>query len=210
VVELDPTRRGALTCAVKGLVDRAVGSLLLLCSVPLLAAIVVLIRLDSPGAAVFKQVRIGRNGQPFTIYKLRTMHVDAEHHLVTLRDQNEGAGVLFKMHSDPRMTRIGRWLRRTSLDELPQLINVVTGDMSLIGPRPALPCEVAEYDNVERRRLAVKPGMTGLWQVSGRSTLSWDTSIALDLDYVDNWRLSGDLLIGLRTVGAVVKGRGAY
>jgi lipopolysaccharide/colanic/teichoic acid biosynthesis glycosyltransferase len=144
------------------------------------------------------------------MYKLRTMHVDAERQLVALQDQNEGAGVLFKIQEDPRVTSIGRLLRRTSLDELPQLINVVKGQMSLVGPRPALPCEVAEYDEVERRRLAVKPGMTGLWQVSGRSNLDWETSIALDLDYVDNWRVSDDLLIGLRTVQAVVGARGAY
>jgi lipopolysaccharide/colanic/teichoic acid biosynthesis glycosyltransferase len=138
------------------------------------------------------------------------MHLDAERLLITLCDQNEGAGVLFKMQNDPRVTRVGRLLRRTSMDELPQLINVVKGQMSLVGPRPALPCEVAEYDDVERRRLAVRPGMTGAWQVSGRSNLDWDTSISLDLDYVDNWRISEDLRIGLRTVGAVMGARGAY
>jgi exopolysaccharide biosynthesis polyprenyl glycosylphosphotransferase len=210
VVELSPSRRGIVTLALKSVVDRVLGSLLLLCAAPFLGLMVVLIRVDSRGAALFKQIRIGRDGTPFTIYKLRTMHVDAERQLVSLRDQNEGAGVLFKMQEDPRVTRVGRLLRRTSMDELPQLINVVKGEMSLVGPRPALPCEVAEYDDVERRRLAVKPGMTGLWQVSGRSNLDWDTSIELDLDYVDNWRLTDDLLIGLRTVGAVTGARGAY
>jgi exopolysaccharide biosynthesis polyprenyl glycosylphosphotransferase len=210
VIELEPTRRGALQRVTKDAVDRVVGSVLLLCAAPFLAALSIVIRVDSRGKALFKQERVGRDGRTFTMYKLRTMHPDAERQLVTLQDQNEGAGVLFKMQHDPRVTRIGRLLRRTSLDELPQLINVVKGQMSLVGPRPALPCEVAEYDDVERRRLAVKPGMTGLWQVSGRSNLSWDTSVALDLDYVDNWRVSGDLAIGLRTVQAVVGARGAY
>jgi len=210
VVELGSTRRGVLTRAAKGFVDRAVGSLLLLCAAPVLGAVMLLIQLDSRGAPLFKQVRVGQDGKPFTMYKLRTMHLDAERLLITLCDQNEGAGVLFKMQNDPRVTRVGRLLRRTSMDELPQLINVVKGQMSLVGPRPALPCEVAEYDDVERRRLAVRPGMTGAWQVSGRSNLDWDTSISLDLDYVDNWRISEDLRIGLRTVGAVMGARGAY
>jgi exopolysaccharide biosynthesis polyprenyl glycosylphosphotransferase len=210
VIEVAPTRRGALQRVAKDVVDRVAGSLLLLCAAPLLAVLMVVVRRDSRGPALFKQVRVGQDEKPFTMYKLRTMHVDAERQLVSLQDQNEGAGVLFKMQQDPRVTGIGRFLRRTSLDELPQLINVVKGQMSLVGPRPALPCEVAEYDEVERRRLAVKPGMTGLWQVSGRSNLSWETSIALDLDYVDNWRIAGDLVIGLRTVQAVVGARGAY
>jgi exopolysaccharide biosynthesis polyprenyl glycosylphosphotransferase len=210
VVELAPSRRGAVTRALKSVLDRLLGALLLVCALPFLLALTVLIRLDSPGGALFKQIRIGRDGEPFTMFKLRTMHVDAERQLVTLREYNEGAGVLFKIHDDPRVTRLGRVLRRTSLDELPQLINVVLGHMSLVGPRPALPREVAEYDDVERRRLAVKPGMTGLWQVSGRSNLDWKTSIDLDLDYVDNWRLSDDALIALRTAGAVTRARGAY
>ncbi len=210
VVELGSTRRGVVTRALKGVVDRTVGSLLLLCAAPLLGVMMVLIQLDSRGAPLFKQARVGRDGKQFTMYKLRTMHLDAERLLITLVDQNEGAGVLFKMQNDPRVTRMGRLLRRTSMDELPQLINVVKGQMSLVGPRPALPCEVAEYDEIERRRLAVKPGMTGAWQVSGRSNLDWDTSISLDLDYVDNWRISDDLRIGLRTVGAVMGARGAY
>jgi exopolysaccharide biosynthesis polyprenyl glycosylphosphotransferase len=210
VVELAPTRRDALTRALKGGVDRLVGLVLLLGAAPFLLATMLLIRLDSPGPALFHQTRVGRDSRTFTMFKLRTMHVDAERRLVALREQNEGAGVLFKMRQDPRVTRIGRFLRRTSMDELPQLINVVLGQMSLVGPRPALPSEVAEYDDVERRRLAVKPGMTGLWQVSGRSNLDWETSISLDLDYVDNWRLADDLMIGVRTVGAVVGARGAY
>ena len=210
VVELAPSRRGALTRAVKAVMDRVLGSLLLLVASPFLALMSVLIRFDSRGPAMFRQVRIGVDGRPFTMYKLRTMRVQAEAEVEALREQNEGAGPLFKMQQDPRVTRVGRLLRRTSLDELPQLINVVKGQMSLVGPRPALPAEVAEYDDLEYRRLAVKPGMTGLWQVSGRSDLGWETSVALDLEYVDNWRVSDDLLIGLRTVAAVVNARGAY
>ncbi len=210
VVELAPTRRSALSRVAKSAVDRVLGSVLLLAAAPFLGLTMLLIRLDSRGGALFKQVRVGRDEKPFTMYKLRTMHPDAERLLVALTDKNEGAGPLFKIQDDPRVTRIGRVLRRTSMDELPQLINVVKGEMSLVGPRPALPCEVDEYDDLERRRLKVKPGMTGLWQVSGRSNLDWETSIGLDLDYVDNWRLSGDLLIGLRTASAVLGARGAY
>jgi exopolysaccharide biosynthesis polyprenyl glycosylphosphotransferase len=210
VVELAPTRRGLVHRVAKGAVDRVVGAALLVLAAPFLGLMMLAIRIDSRGAALFKQTRMGLDGKPFTIYKLRTMHTDAERNLVALRDRNEGAGLLFKMQHDPRITRLGRLLRRTSMDELPQLINVVKGDMSLVGPRPALPSEAEKYDEIEVRRLAVKPGMTGLWQVSGRSNLDWETSIQLDLDYVDNWRFTDDLLIGLRTVGAVTGARGAY
>jgi len=146
------------------------------------------------------------------MYKFRTMICDAEEQLHTLLEDNEhGAdGILFKMKHDPRITRLGRLLRRTSLDELPQLINVVTGHMSLIGPRPALPSEVARYDSRAQRRLAVKPGMTGLWQVSGRSRLSWEDSLRYDLDYVDNWSPGRDTQIALKTVKAVLDTDGAY
>ncbi len=210
VVELAPTRRGALARTGKDVLDRVVGLALLVVAAPVLGSLMLVIRLDSRGPALFRQTRIGRDSQPFVMYKLRTMHASAEDQLATLRDRNDGDGPLFKVFDDPRITRSGRLLRRTSLDELPQLINVVKGQMSLVGPRPALPDEVAEYDETELRRLAVKPGMTGLWQVSGRSDLSWETSVELDLDYVDNWRVSQDLMIGCRTLGAVVKGRGAY
>jgi exopolysaccharide biosynthesis polyprenyl glycosylphosphotransferase len=210
VVELAPTRRGPLARTVKGVIDRVMGLVLLILAAPFLGLLMLSVRLDSRGSALFRQVRVGRGGRSFVMYKLRTMHPAAEEQLATLREKNDGDGPLFKVFDDPRITRFGRLLRRTSMDELPQLINVVMGQMSLVGPRPALPCEVAEYDEVERRRLAVKPGMTGLWQVSGRSHLSWETSVELDLEYVDNWRVSQDLLIGCRTLGAVVKGRGAY
>ena len=210
VVEVAPSRPGVATRMTKSAFDRLAGLVLLVLASPFLAVMMLIVRLDSPGRALFRQERVGRDGRTFVMYKLRTMREDAERHLPTLRDQNDGAGLLFKMYDDPRVTRVGRLLRRTSMDELPQLVNVVKGEMSLVGPRPALPVEVAEYDEVERRRLAVKPGMTGLWQVSGRSHLDWDTSVALDLDYVDNHRLRDDVLIGLRTLGAVVKARGAY
>lgn len=178
-------------------------------ALPLLA-IAVLVRLDSTGPALFRQTRIGRDGRPFTMIKFRTMHVDADARLAELRELDESDGVLFKMHHDPRVTRIGRILRTYSLDELPQLVNVVRGEMALVGPRPALPAEVAAYDDDPRHRLVVKPGITGLWQVSGRSDLSWAESVRLDLDYVDNWSIRGDLLILARTVGAVLGHRGAY
>lgn len=186
------------------------GLALLVVTAPLMLTMMALVRLDSKGPAIFKQTRVGRDGRLFTMYKMRTMVQDAEATLEALRDQDDGNGVLFKLHRDPRVTRVGWFLRRSSLDELPQLLNVVRGDMSLIGPRPALPVEVALYDEVARRRLAVRPGLTGLWQVSGRSTLSWERSIQLDLDYTDNWRLTDDLLIGVRTVDAVARRKGAY
>lgn len=195
---------------VKAGVDRVGGVALLVVAAPILLAMMALVRLDSAGPAVFKQTRVGLRGKTFTMYKMRTMRVDAEQVKAELTELNEGNGVLFKMHNDPRVTRVGRILRKTSLDELPQLINVVFGQMSLVGPRPALPDEVARYSPEERRRLAVRPGMTGLWQVSGRSNLSWERSVELDLRYVDNWRLVDDLGIGARTAGAVVRSRGAY
>jgi lipopolysaccharide/colanic/teichoic acid biosynthesis glycosyltransferase len=153
---------------------------------------------------------VGRGGKEFVIYKFRTMYVDAEARIAELRHLNEGDGVLFKMRNDPRVTRVGRALRRYSLDELPQLFNVLRGQMSLVGPRPPLPSEVAAYADDVRRRLAVKPGMTGLWQVSGRSDLPWEEAVRLDLRYVENWSLSMDLVIMLRTLTAVVRSSGAY
>jgi lipopolysaccharide/colanic/teichoic acid biosynthesis glycosyltransferase len=159
---------------------------------------------------VHRQTRIGRGGKPFTMAKFRTMVADAERLRYQLTGTNEQDGRMFKIRRDPRITRVGRVLRRCSLDELPQLFNVVRGHMSLVGPRPPLPDEVAGYDEVELRRLAVKPGLTGLWQVSGRSDLSWDETVALDLRYVDNWSPAGDLGVLVRTVRVVVAGTGAY
>jgi exopolysaccharide biosynthesis polyprenyl glycosylphosphotransferase len=178
---------------------------------PLLVALLIAIRVDSPGSPVFRQTRIGKNGREFTVFKLRTMYVDAESLLESLREHNEAAdGLLFKMRQDPRVTRVGRLLRKWSLDELPQLWNVVRGDMALVGPRPPLPSEVAAYDREVGRRLLVRPGITGLWQVSGRSDLSWRESVRLDLYYVENWSLALDAMIVWKTVFAVFQREGAY
>jgi lipopolysaccharide/colanic/teichoic acid biosynthesis glycosyltransferase len=168
------------------------------------------VRLDSRGPALFKQMRIGRGGRPFTVFKLRTMVPEAETLKGSLGELNEFDSVLFKMKSDPRVTRLGRFLRKSSLDELPQLINVVRGEMSLVGPRPFVPDEVERMQPNVLRRHAVQPGITGLWQVSGRSDLSWEEAAALDTHYADNWSLSGDTAILLRTVGAVFGSKGAY
>ncbi len=194
---------------IKELVDRVGAAALLLLFAPLLLLIAVAIK-SQPGPVFFRQVRVGRDGKEFVIYKFRTMYVDAEARLAELRHLNEGDGVLFKMRNDPRVTRVGRVLRRYSLDEFPQLFNVLLGQMSLVGPRPPLPSEVAAYADDVRRRLAVKPGMTGLWQVSGRSDLTWEEAVRLDLRYVENWSLPMDLLIMLRTLTAVVRSSGAY
>jgi exopolysaccharide biosynthesis polyprenyl glycosylphosphotransferase len=195
----------------KGLLDSAGALVLLACAGPALLAIAVLVRATSTGPALFRQRRVGRDGKQFTLFKFRTMTVDAESRRGELVHLNErGEGLLFKIRTDPRITRVGRFLRRYSLDELPQLINVLVGDMSLVGPRPPLPHEVARYDDMVWRRLRVKPGLTGLWQVSGRSDLSWTESVRLDLSYVDNWSPALDARILLRTVSAVVKGTGAY
>lgn len=195
---------------IKELVDRVGAFALLILLSPLLVGSIVAIRASSPGPALFKQERIGRGGVPFTIWKFRTMYVDAEQRLAGLQHLNETDGVLFKMREDPRVTKVGKFLRRFSIDELPQLINVLRGNMSLVGPRPPLKTEVAAYAPDTRRRLAVKPGMTGLWQVSGRSDLSWEEAVRLDLRYVERWSLSLDLVILLRTVTAVARTQGAY
>jgi exopolysaccharide biosynthesis polyprenyl glycosylphosphotransferase len=202
---LDSPRR-----IVKDVVERALALAALVAFLPLLGVLCLMIRRESPGPALFRQERVGRNGDLFTMIKLRTMGTAAEEERNTLTLSNELDGVMFKIKCDPRVTPLGRKLRRYSLDELPQLWNVVRGDMSLVGPRPALPGEVENYDVDPRRRLAVKPGLTGLWQVSGRSDLSWTESVRLDLKYVDNWSLRLDASILARTVRAVLGHRGAY
>jgi exopolysaccharide biosynthesis polyprenyl glycosylphosphotransferase len=178
---------------------------------PVLLVTALTIKLSDGGPVLFKQRRVGRGGEPFEVLKFRSMVTDAER----IRDQhleaqNESEGVLFKIREDPRITRFGRFIRRFSIDELPQLINVLRGEMSLIGPRPALEREVQQYQVHVRRRLDVRPGMTGLWQVSGRSDLDWDDTVRLDLYYVDNWSMIQDLVILLRTFKAVVSSNGAY
>lgn len=177
---------------------------------PVLVGIAVAVRRDDSGPALFRQVRMGLNGNEFKMLKFRSMVVGAEDLLPGLLDSTDGNGVLFKIKQDPRITRVGGFLRRYSLDELPQLVNVLRGDMSLVGPRPPLVHEVEQYDEWTHRRFLVKPGITGQWQVSGRSDLSWDDSVRLDLYYVENWSLVGDLIILYRTVKTVIQARGAY
>ncbi len=196
--------------ALRRALDVVVSAAALLLLLPLLALIALCIRLDSPGPVLFVQKRVGRHGQEFPVFKFRSMFTDAEAHLHTVLDANERTGPVFKMRQDPRITRIGRWLRRCSLDEVPQLMNVLKGDMSLVGPRPALPREVALYTLDQRVRLSVLPGLTGLWQVSGRATLSFEASVALDLLYVQRQSLWLNVVILARTVPAVLTGHGAY
>jgi len=192
----------------KAVLDRMLAAVALVVLAPVLLPVTVAIRLGSPGPALFRQVRIGREGRAFQVVKFRTMYVDAEARRAELAGRNETDGLLFKITEDPRVTRIGRFLRRTSIDELPQLLNVLRGDMSLVGPRP-LPVKDSDFTGDVRRRLLVRPGITGLWQVNGRSQLSWDDAVRLDLYYVENWSIALDLAILLRTVGAVVRGTGA-
>jgi exopolysaccharide biosynthesis polyprenyl glycosylphosphotransferase len=203
--ELEGARR-----LLKAVFDRVVATLAIVALAPLLLVIALAIRLTSPGPAFFRQVRVGRDGTTFTIWKFRTMRTDAEQARRELAHLNEHDGVLFKIRDDPRRTRVGAFLRRFSIDELPQLLNVATGAMSLVGPRPPIPSEVEQYGHEVRRRLLVKPGLTGLWQVSGRADLPWDESVRLDLYYVENWSLALDISILWRTFAAVVTGRGAY
>ena len=185
-------------------------SVLLVAFAPLLLFTAIQIKLHDRGPAIFRQTRTGKDGKEFACLKFRTMVEDAEAQLAALHRQTGHREGLFKMEMDPRVTRLGGWLRRYSIDELPQLVNVWRGEMSLVGPRPPLPLEVVEYDERTSRRLHVRPGMTGLWQVSGRSNLSWNETVRLDLFYVDNWSMLQDLSILGRTIGAVLFSRGAY
>ncbi len=194
----------------KAVFDRVVALGIVAVLSPLLIGLALAVKLSSSGPVLFRQQRVGRAGAEFTMLKFRSMYVDAEQRLSDLYALSDGNGVIFKMRNDPRMTPLGRWIRRFSLDELPQLFNVLRGDMSLVGPRPPLAEEVALYAADDSRRMLVKPGMTGLWQVSGRSDLSWDESVRLDLRYVDNWSMTLDLLILWKTVRAVFYGAGAY
>ncbi|GAA3752729.1 sugar transferase [Plantactinospora mayteni] len=204
----EPTLSGPALLA-KNLLDRFAAGLGLLLLVPLFVAIAIAIRISDPGPVFFRQPRVGHEGRTFRVWKFRTMYVDAEQRLASLVDQNETDGMLFKIKQDPRVFAAGRFLRASSLDELPQLINVLWGEMSLVGPRP-LPADDGDFLGDVRRRLLVRPGITGLWQVSGRSDLSWDEAVRLDLYYVDNWSLAYDLAILWRTVGVVLARKGAY
>jgi exopolysaccharide biosynthesis polyprenyl glycosylphosphotransferase len=194
----------------KSVLDRTLGATLLLLAAPVILAAAVAVRVSSPGAAFYRQRRIGVDGREFTMWKLRSMYVDAEARRVALLASSDRDGLMFKMREDPRVTPVGRVLRRYSIDELPQLWNVLRGDMSLVGPRPPLPEEVDAYRDAVNRRLHVRPGLTGLWQVSGRADLSWEESVRLDLRYVDNWSVTMDLLILWKTGRAVLGASGAY
>ncbi|WP_318210439.1 MULTISPECIES: sugar transferase [unclassified Streptomyces] len=196
--------------AVKEVVDRLGAAILLMLLAPLMLVVALLVLVDSRGGAVYRQRRVGKDGREFTILKFRTMVVGADAARAELAHRNEGAGLLFKLRRDPRVTRVGTVLRRYSLDELPQLFNVLTGSMSLVGPRPPLPEESAAYGPDIRRRLLVKPGLTGLWQISGRSDLSWEEAVRLDLRYVEDWSLALDTVILWKTLRAVIHGQGAY
>jgi exopolysaccharide biosynthesis polyprenyl glycosylphosphotransferase len=210
LVYMDHPEFTGIPRVLKAAFDRAVAAGALILLAPLLAAIAVAIKCDDRGPVLFSQVRVGVDGARFRIYKFRTMVRDAEALKAKLAARNETGGVLFKIRDDPRITAVGGWLRRWSLDELPQLINVLRGDMSLVGPRPALPQEAAQYPRHAYRRLAVKPGITGLWQVSGRSDLPWEEAVRLDLRYVENWSFMLDLQILWKTWSAIGTGAGAY
>ncbi|GAA4373801.1 hypothetical protein GCM10023166_24830 [Paeniglutamicibacter cryotolerans] len=190
--------------------DIVLSAVALLALAPLLGVLALLIKKDSKGPVIFAQERIGTNGQSFKMFKLRSMVVNAEEELERLQSKNQGSGLLFKLQDDPRVTKVGAWLRKFSLDELPQIYNVLRGDMSLVGPRPPLPKEVAKYEGHVGRRLYIKPGLTGLWQVSGRSDLDWEEGVRLDLYYVENWSVTGDLMIMWRTFKVMLHPVGAY
>jgi exopolysaccharide biosynthesis polyprenyl glycosylphosphotransferase len=210
MVHVDLPQYSGFNHAVKRLFDVVVAAVALLVLSPVMAAIAVGVRLSSDGPVLFRQERVGVHGSRFAMLKFRSMVTDAEARLRELEGRSDGNGVMFKMKDDPRVTAFGRALRRFSLDELPQLWNVLVGEMSLVGPRPPLPREVERYEEDVNRRLLTKPGITGLWQVSGRSNLSWDESVKIDLYYVENWSITGDLVILLKTVRAVIGSTGAY
>jgi exopolysaccharide biosynthesis polyprenyl glycosylphosphotransferase len=210
LIHVDYPEFTGVKLALKRTSDLVASILGLIILAPVFLVTALTIWLTSPGPAIYRQERVGMHGRPFRMLKFRTMVVDAEQQLSSLLDASEGNGVLFKMRSDPRITRFGRFLRRYSIDELPQLWNVIKGDMSLVGPRPPLANEVRSYERWVHRRLLVKPGITGLWQVSGRSNLSWDDSVRLDLYYVENWSLTADFIIMWRTIRAVMRSDGAY
>ncbi len=204
-----PVHHSPARLVVKRVIDVAGAALGLLVAAPVIAGAGLLVRLTSPGPMFFQQVRCGLYGRRFSMLKLRTMCVDAEEQLEALRHLNEMDGPVFKLHDDPRVTRVGRFLRRYSLDELPQLWNVLRGDMSLVGPRPPVPHEVAQYETFERRRLSMRPGITCWWQVGGRNRVGFDEWVRMDLEYIDSWSLTNDLRILVKTLPAVMRGTGA-
>jgi exopolysaccharide biosynthesis polyprenyl glycosylphosphotransferase len=210
LLHVDHPRLDGIRLAGKAVFDWCLAGLVLVMLAPLMGVLALMIRLEDGGPAFFTQTRVGKAGQTFRIYKFRTMVVDAEQHKAELMARNEHDGVLFKLRNDPRVTAVGAHLRRWSVDELPQLFNVLLGDMSLVGPRPPLPDEAAKYAEHVHRRLVVKPGITGLWQVSGRANLPWDEAVRLDLRYVENWSFALDLQILWKTFSALLRRSGAY
>jgi exopolysaccharide biosynthesis polyprenyl glycosylphosphotransferase len=210
LVEIREIAFSRLALVAKRTVDFTGAALALILGWPLFLLIAVAIKLDSPGPIFFRQRRVGKNGEPFDIYKFRSMRTGADAEKANLSGLNDGEEALFKIRDDPRVTRVGRLLRQTSLDELPQFFNVLRGEMSLVGPRPQIPAEVAQYQPWHRRRLSVPPGITGMWQISGRSDLSFDEMVLLDLYYIEHWTPWLDFTILLRTVPKVLMGKGAY
>ena len=210
LLHVDHPQLSGFRLVLKGLFDRCAAAAALIMLAPLMAALAATIWLHDRGPALFTQIRVGKDGNAFRIYKFRTMVVDADQRRAQLVASNDSDGVLFKLRKDPRVTAVGAHLRHWSLDELPQLFNVFLGNMSLVGPRPALPDEAERYAEHVRRRLVVKPGLTGLWQVNGRSDLSWDESVRLDLRYVENWSFALDLQILWKTIAVMLRGSGAY
>jgi exopolysaccharide biosynthesis polyprenyl glycosylphosphotransferase len=203
------TPSDSLALGVKRAFDVIVSALVMVLLCPLFAGIALAIRIDSPGPVLFRQRRAGHNGRSFQMLKFRSMYVDAEERLEELRSRNEMSGPVFKMTNDPRVTKVGQFLRRTSMDELPQFWNVLKGEMSVVGPRPPIPEEVRKYKRWQRRRLSVRPGITCLWQISGRNNVGFDRWMELDLEYIDHWSLWGDLAICVKTIPAVFSARGA-
>ena len=210
LLHVDHPQLTGFRLVLKGLFDRCAAAAALVMLAPVMATLAAAVWLHDRGPALFTQLRVGKDGHSFRMYKFRTMVVDAEKRRAELLPGNDSDGVLFKLRKDPRVTAVGAHLRRLSLDELPQLFNVFLGDMSLVGPRPALPDEAEKYAEHVRRRLVVKPGLTGLWQVNGRSDLSWEESVRLDLRYVENWSFALDLQILWKTISVMMRGSGAY
>ena len=210
LLSFDATPTGEWQLAIKRLLDVAIAGLSLLVLLPFLPLVVLLIKATSPGPILFRQIRCGLNGRRFTLYKFRSMVADAEAKQAEVGHLNELNGPVFKAANDPRLTTIGRWLRKTSIDELPQLVNVLKGEMSLVGPRPPIPSEVTRYEAWQRRRLSMRPGITGYWQVNGRNGIrDFDKWMRLDLEYIDRWSLALDTKILLKTVPTVLFGIGA-
>ena len=203
-------RASALQRAAKRFIDVSVTALAVTLLAPVYLAVALAVKLSSPGPVFYRHTRVGRDGRVFSFLKFRSMYVDADKRRADLEEMNEADGPIFKMKNDPRVTPVGHFIRRMSLDELPQLFHVLSGHMSLVGPRPHLPEEVAEYGPLDFRRLTVQPGITCIWQVSGRSDLDFDTWVALDLEYIDTWSMWLDFKLLAKTVPAVLTGRGAY